>query len=60
MLCGYTHQHMLHEANKNTKFPILENSHLNVIKLRADGEKLVLVVENLQGEQVQTLTFENK
>lgn len=60
MLCGYTHQHMLHEAGKVAKFPILENSHLNVIRLLTNSEKMTLTIEDLQGQQVQTLTFEHK
>lgn len=60
MLCGYTHQHQLHEAGTVAKFPILENSHLHTITLLANPGSMILKIDDINGQQVKTLTFENK
>lgn len=57
MLCGYTHQHKLHEAGTVAKFPILENSHLHAITLTTNADNMTLNIEDIKGQQVKTLTF---
>ena len=57
MICGYTHNSYMHKATKKCNFPILENGTANLINLRATQERMDVVVEDLEGKELNTYTF---
>ena len=57
MICGYTHVASYLEAGKKCGFPILENGCTNLINLRATQERLEVVVEDFNGEVVNSYSF---
>ena len=58
MICGYTHSNYMHKATKKCNFPILENSNVNILNLRATQERMDVVVEDFAGKELNTYTFE--
>ena len=58
MICGYTHNAVMHEANKKCKFPILENSSANLLNLRATQSHMDVVVEDFYGNEIKTYSFD--
>ena len=58
MICGYTHGSYLHKASKKCNFPILENGTVNLINIRATQEKMDVVVEDFNGKELNTYSFE--
>ena len=57
MICGYTHNSVMHEANKKCSFPILENGSSTLLNIRADEEKMAVIVEDLEGNVKQNYAF---
>ena len=57
MICGYTHNSVMHEANKKCSFPILENGSSTLLNIRADQEKMAVIVEDLEGNVKQNYAF---
>ena len=57
MICGYTHNTVMHEANKKCSFPILENGSSTLLNIRADQEKMAVIVEDLEGNVKQNYAF---
>ena len=57
MICGYTHNSVMHEANKKCSFPILENGSSTLLNIRADQEKMAVIVEGLEGNVKQNYAF---
>ena len=57
MICGYTHNSVMHEASKNCSFPILENGSSTLLNIRADQEKMAVIVEDLEGNVKQNYAF---
>ena len=57
MICGYTHNSVMHEANKKCSFPILENGSSTLLNIRADQEKMAVIVEDLEGNVKQNYEF---
>ncbi|MBQ5690440.1 MAG: metallophosphoesterase [Alistipes sp.] len=57
MICGYTHNTVMHEANKKCSFPILENGSSTLLNIRADEEKMAVIVEDLEGNVKQNYAF---
>ena len=58
MICGYTHQNAMTKASKKCNFPILENSSASIINLRATQERMDVVVEDFNGTELNTYSFE--
>ena len=58
MICGYTHTAHMHKASKKCNFPILENSNVNILNLRATQERMDVVVEDFAGKEINTYSFE--
>ena len=58
MICGYTHNAAMHEANKKCKFPILENSSANLLNIRATQSHMDVVVEDFYGNEIKTYSFD--
>ena len=57
MICGYTHNSVMHEASKKCSFPILENGSSTLLNIRADQEKMAVIVEDLEGNVKQNYEF---
>ena len=57
MICGYTHNTTMHEASKKCSFPILENGSATLLNIRANNEKMVVAVENFEGNEVAKYEF---
>lgn len=57
MICGYTHNSVMHEANKKCSFPILENGSSTLLNIRADQEKMAVIVEDFEGNVKQNYAF---
>ena len=57
MICGYTHEHHYHKADKKCNFPILENGTTNLLNLRATQENMDVVVEDLAGNEIKVFNF---
>ena len=58
MICGYTHQNYMTKAGKKCNFPILENGSASIINLRATQERMDVVVEDFNGTELNTYSFE--
>ena len=58
MICGYTHQSNMNKASKKCNFPILENGCTSIINLRATQERMDVVVEDFNGAELNTYSFE--
>ncbi|MBP3550213.1 MAG: hypothetical protein J6J57_01030 [Alistipes sp.] len=58
MICGYTHKLQMHEASKKCSFPILVNGSHNVLNIRATQSNMDLVVEDFNGKELHTYSFE--
>ena len=57
MICGYTHNSLIHKADKKCSFPILENGSANVLNIRATQENMDVVVEDFNGNEVKVYNF---
>ena len=57
MICGYTHNTTMHEASKKCSFPILENGSATLLNIRANNEKMAVIVEDFEGNVKQTYEF---
>ena len=58
MISGYTHNNYMHKASKKCNFPILENGSASILNLRATQERMDVVVEDFEGKELNTYTFE--
>lgn len=58
MICGYTHQNYMTKASKKCSFPILENGCASILNLRATQERMDVVVEDFNGTELNTYSFE--
>ena len=58
MISGYTHQSYMNKAGKKCGFPILENGCTNLINIRATQERMDVVVEDFNGTELNTYSFE--
>jgi hypothetical protein len=58
MISGYTHAGYMHKAGKKCGFPILENSNVNLLNIRATQERMDVVVEDFEGNELNTYSFE--
>ena len=58
MISGYTHQNHMNKAGKKCSFPILENGSASLINLRATQERMDVVVEDFEGKELNTYSFE--
>ena len=58
MISGYTHAGYMHKASKKCGFSILENSNVNLLNIRATQERMDVVVEDFEGKELKTYSFE--
>ena len=57
MISGYTHENLYHKVSKKCNFPILENGTTSIINIRATQEKMDVVVEDFNGNELNTYSF---
>ena len=57
MICGYTHNSVMHEANKKCSFPILENGSATLLNIRANETNMEVVVEDFDGKELNKYSF---
>jgi predicted phosphodiesterase len=58
MISGYTHQSYMNKAGKKCGFPILENGSASILNIRATQERMDVVVEDFNGTELNTYSFE--
>lgn len=58
MISGYTHEGRMHEVSKKCKFPILVNGSSTIVNLRATHSRMDVVVEDFNGKEVKTYSYE--
>ena len=57
MICGYTHNSVMHEASKKCSFPILENGSATLLNIRANETNMEVVVEDFDGKELNKYSF---
>lgn len=60
MLCGHLHRYFNNKPTSAVKFPVIVNAHKTVLKGVTKGNKLELVVKDLQGKMIDQITLEAK
>lgn len=58
MISGYTHKSQFYKAGAKAAFPILVNGNTTLLNLRATHSRMDVVVEDFNGTEVTTHTFE--
>lgn len=55
MLCGHEHELIYHEANESNPFPILINSHDNVVVGKVSATSLIIDIFDVNGTIIDTI-----
>lgn len=58
MMCGHTHRYSYQEKGKNgNNFPIITNSHTELIEVSVKGKKIDVRIKDQQGKQTKQFNF---